>query len=77
MATTMPARRTNWTLTARWAAFDYDGTYETSARGLSSVPGFVNRVDIRELYQQARLSLSSEEGVDRGLGSGIATSAMF
>lgn len=32
--------------------FTYDGTYDDIASGFVSIPGFINRVDIRELNQQ-------------------------
>ncbi len=41
---------------------DYEGIYDDISPGFVSVPGFVNRVDIRELYQQADYRFRPKKG---------------
>ena len=64
----MPARRKSWNCAATGCTFTYDGTYNDITPGFVSVPGFVNRVDIRETVQDGRLPVSSEERMGCGLG---------
>ena len=49
--------------------FSYEGTYNDITPGFVSIPGFVNRVDIRETAQDVRLPVSSKERMDSELGA--------
>jgi len=42
--------------------FSYDGIYDDISPGFVTVPGFVNRVDIRELYQSADYRFRPKKG---------------
>ncbi len=42
--------------------FNYEGTYNDITRGFLTVPGFINRVDIREAIQEARYRFRPKKG---------------
>jgi hypothetical protein len=48
--------------------FSYEGIYDDISPGFVTVPGFVNRVDIRELYQMVDYRFRPKKGLDRRLG---------
>ena len=49
--------------------FNYIGSYQDVSPGFVTVPGFVNRVDIRGLYNTVFYRFRPKNGLDRGLGA--------
>ena len=51
--------------------FIYDGTYKDISPGFVSIPGFINRVDIRETYQEADYRFRPKQGWVQSWGPSV------
>ncbi len=51
--------------------FNYSGTYKDISPGFVSIPGFINRVDIRETYQEADYRFRPKQGWVQSWGPSI------
>ncbi len=51
--------------------FNYDGTYKDISPGFVSIPGFINRVDIRETHQDADYRFRPKQGWVQSWGPSV------